>query len=136
VVVDDEVPILRAMESLFKTWGVGLVTGRSAEEALDHLRQLNSAPDFLITDYSLPGDTDGIEAARQFRATYGPELPVLVLTGDTAADTLQRITEAGFKVMHKPVRPARLRAALAHLLDKEPPHTPVGQDSAFRPPAG
>jgi signal transduction histidine kinase/ActR/RegA family two-component response regulator len=120
VLVDDEVPILRAMETLFNAWGVGIVTGRSAEDALDQLRQLGSAPDFLITDYSLPDDTDGIEVARQFQEKFGMGLPVMVLTGDTAADTLQRITEAGFKIMHKPVRPARLRAALAHLLDKEP----------------
>lgn len=134
VLVDDEVSILRAMESLFKTWGVGLVTGRSAAEALYHLSQINSAPDFLITDYSLPGNTDGIQVARQFREAYA-ELPVLVLTGDTAADTVQRIAEAGLKIMHKPVRPARLRAALTHLLDKEPPHGSVWQDSAFRLPS-
>jgi signal transduction histidine kinase/ActR/RegA family two-component response regulator len=121
--VDDEVPILRAMESLFNTWGVGIVTGRSAEESLGQLKQLGKAPDFLITDYSLPGDTNGIEVARQFREEFGPGLPVLVLTGDTAADTLQHITEAGYKIMHKPVRPARLRAALAHLLDKETAHS-------------
>lgn len=134
VVVDDETSILRAMESLFKTWKMKLVTARSAEEALSQLKQLGSAPDFLITDYSLPGDTDGIQVARQFRAAFGAELPVLVLTGDTAPDTLQRITNAGLKIMHKPVRPARLRAALAHLLDKEPPPEPAWQDSAFRPP--
>jgi signal transduction histidine kinase/CheY-like chemotaxis protein len=119
VLVDDEAPILRAMESLFKTWGVGIITGRSADEALDQLRQLNSVPDFLITDYSLPGNSDGLDVAQQFRKEFGKELPVLVLTGDTAIDTVQRITEAGFRMMHKPVRPARLRAALAHLLDKE-----------------
>lgn len=131
VVVDDEAPILRAMESLFQSWGVGLVTGRSADEALEQLRLLGSAPDFLITDYSLPGDSDGLEVARRFRKLYGKDLPVLVLTGDTAADTLARISEAGHKIMHKPVRPARLRAALAHLLDQDP-HDGAWQDSAFR----
>ena len=136
VVVDDEVPILRAMESLFKTWGVGLVTARSAEEALAQLRQLGSAPDFLITDYSLGDNTNGIEVARRFRSVFGAGLPVLVLTGDTAPDTMQRITEAGFKIMYKPVRPARLRAALAHLLEKDKSASPGWQDSAFRPPPG
>jgi signal transduction histidine kinase/ActR/RegA family two-component response regulator len=135
VVVDDEVPILRAMESLFKTWGVGLVTGRNAEDALDQLRQLGSAPDFLITDYSLADNVNGIEVARRFRDAFGADLPVLVLTGDTAPDTMQRISDAGYKIMHKPVRPARLRAALAHLLDKDPAHGPGWQDSSFRPPS-
>ncbi len=133
VVVDDEAPILRAMESLFKTWGVGLVAGRSAEEALARLASLGTRPDFLITDYSLAEGVDGLEVARRFRAAYGAELPVLILTGDTAADTLQRITEAGLKIMHKPVRPARLRSALAHLLDKDPLHRSAWQDSSFRP---
>lgn len=133
VVIDDEAPILRAMESLFSSWGVGLVTGRSAEEALAQLKQLGARPDFLITDYSLPGNTDGIEVARAFRKTFGKDLPVLVLTGDTAAKTLQRINEAGHKIMHKPVRPARLRAALAHLLDKEA-HDSAWQDSSFKLP--
>lgn len=134
VLVDDEAPILRAMESLFNTWGVAIVTGRSTEEALEQLRQLNSAPDFLITDYSLPGDTDGIGVVSQFREKFGKDLPALVLTGDTAADTLQRITEAGLKVMHKPVRPARLRAALAHLLEQDSAHGPGWQDSGLRGP--
>ena len=133
VVIDDEAPILRAMESLFNSWGVGLVTGRSAQEALDQLRQSGARPDFLITDYSLPGNTDGIEVAHQFRRQFGKDLPVLVLTGDTAADTLQRITDAGYKIMHKPVRPARLRAALAHMLDKETQDS-AWQDSSFKLP--
>lgn len=132
VVVDDEAPILRAMESLFKTWGVGLITGRSAEDALEQLKQIGKAPDFLITDYSLQEGMNGIEVARRFREAYGAELPVLVLTGDTAPDTMQRISDAGHKIMHKPVRPARLRAALAHLLDNEPAHGPGWKESAFR----
>lgn len=135
VVVDDEVPILRAMESLFKTWGVGLVTGRNAKEALEQLSQLGARPDFLITDYSLAESVNGIEVANSFRETFGADLPVLVLTGDTAPDTMQRINDAGYKIMHKPVRPARLRAALAHLLDKEPPHPPARQNSTLRPPS-
>ncbi len=117
--VDDEAPILDAMETLFKSWGVGIVTGRNAGEVLEQFNKLGKRPDFLITDYSLPDSSNGIEVARQFRELFGNNLPVLVLTGDTSADTLQRITLAGLRVIHKPVRPARLRAALAHILDKE-----------------
>lgn len=135
VVVDDEASILRAMESLFKTWDVGIVTGHSAEDALAQLGEIGAAPDFLITDYSLADNVDGIEVARRFRAAYGADLPVLILTGDTAPDTMQRIGDAGYKIMHKPVRPARLRAALAHLLDKDA-HGPGWQDSSFGPVSG
>ena len=36
--------------------------------------------------------------------------------GKVSPETLQRITQAGFLILHKPVRPARLRAMLMHLL--------------------
>lgn len=117
--VDDEIPILNAMETLFSTWGVSIVTGRSGEEVLEQFRKLGKHPDFLITDYSLQNNKNGIDVAREFQEIYGTDLPVLVLTGDTSPDTLQRITQAGYRVINKPVRPARLRAALAHLLEKD-----------------
>ncbi len=117
--VDDEIPILNAMETLFSTWGVSIVTGRDGEEVLEQFEKLGKHPDFLITDYSLQNNKNGIDVARQFQEKFGADLPVLVLTGDTSPDTLQLITQAGYRVIHKPVRPARLRAALAHILDKD-----------------
>ena len=116
VLVDDEESVLAAMQELFNTWNLDLIAARSAAGAISQLQRVERTPDFLITDYRLPGNTDGIEVASQFRARYGSALPVLILTGDTAPETLQRITKAGFLILHKPVRPARLRAMLMHML--------------------
>lgn len=118
VLVDDEESVLSAMQELFNTWNLDLVAARSAGEAISQLQHVERTPDFLITDFRLPGDTDGIEVVRQFRERFGNTLPALVLTGDTAPETLQRITQAGFLILHKPVRPARLRATLMHVLSQ------------------
>ncbi len=119
--IDDEEPILRAMEELFDSWRIELITARNVEEAVDWLSSLGRKPDLLITDYRLPGDANGIEIVNYLRLCFGPQLPALILTGDTAPETLQRISEAGMTVLHKPVRPARLRALLMHLLEKASP---------------
>lgn len=116
VLVDDEESVLAAMQELFNTWNLDLIAARSTEEAISQLQRVERTPDFLITDYRLPGNTDGIEVARQFRKQFGDALPTMILTGDTAPETLQRITQAGFVILHKPVRPARLRAMLMHML--------------------
>jgi len=116
VLVDDEESVLAAMQELFNTWNLDLIAARSAFDAISQLQRVERTPDFLITDYRLPGNTDGIEVAKQFRKQFGDALPALILTGDTAPETLQRITKAGFLILHKPVRPARLRAMLTHML--------------------
>lgn len=116
VIVDDDEQILSAMQELFNAWDVDLVACRSADEALQQLDELEQPADFLMSDFRLPGNTDGIEVAQLFRQRFGDELPVLILTGDTAPETLQRITQAGLAILHKPVRAARLRAMLTHLL--------------------
>jgi len=51
---------------------------------------------------------------RTLRERWG-DLPVLVLTGDTGRETLQAIRASGAGLLHKPIAPARLRAAM-HLL--------------------
>lgn len=121
VLIDDEEAILRAMEELFDTWKIDLITARNVEEAVDWLRSIDRNPDLLMSDFRLPDNINGIEIIHYLRMCFGADLPALILTGDTAPETLQRITEAGLSVLHKPIRPARLRALITHLLEKKPP---------------
>jgi signal transduction histidine kinase/CheY-like chemotaxis protein len=118
VLVDDEEAILRAMEELFDSWKIDLVTARNVEEAVDWLRNLDRSPDILISDYRLPENSNGIEVINYLRMCFGKHLPALILTGDTAPETLQRINEAGLLIMHKPIRPARLRSLIMHMVNQ------------------
>jgi signal transduction histidine kinase len=116
LLIDDEEAILRAMEELFDAWGIDLVTARNVEEAVDWLHNIGRTPDLLVSDYRLADHTDGIEVIHYLRLCFGNDLPALILTGDTAPETLQRIRDAGLAVLHKPLRPARLRALVMHLM--------------------
>ncbi|HQV09567.1 MAG TPA: hypothetical protein PLL04_10480, partial [Thauera sp.] len=44
------------------------------------------------------------------------ELPAVLISGDTAPESLARIQATGVPMLHKPVRPARLRALMHRLL--------------------
>jgi CheY-like chemotaxis protein len=72
----------------------------------------------IVSDYRLPGDSDGLEVIVGLRQHFEREIPAIVISGDTSPDTIQRINQAGFPVLHKPLSPAKLRALLTHLVQQ------------------
>ena len=118
LLVDDESAILRGMAELFDNWNIDLVTAHSAAEAEEWLASIGRVPDVIVSDYRLPDDTDGIEVIARLRQKFGHDIAAIVVTGDTAPDTILRISQAGFPLLHKPLRPAKLRALLTHLIQQ------------------
>lgn len=118
LLVDDESAILRGMTELFDNWNIDLVTAHSAAEAEHWIDSVGRLPDVIVSDFRLPDDLDGIEVILQLRRRFGRDIPAIVVTGDTAPDTILRISQAGFPLLHKPLRPAKLRALLTHLIQQ------------------
>ena len=118
LLVDDESAILRGMAELFDNWHIDLVTAHSADEAVLWLETIDRIPDVIVSDYRLSDDTDGIEVITRLRQKYGHDIPAILVTGDTAPDTILRISQAGIPMLHKPLRPAKLRALLTHLIQQ------------------
>jgi DNA-binding response OmpR family regulator len=75
-------------------------------------------PDAVIADRDLGEGGDGFAALSRLEATLGASLPALVLTGDYDVRDLERVNEAGRRVLHKPVWPAVLHAVLRFELSR------------------
>lgn len=118
VLIDDEEAILQAMSELFDNWKLDLIAVKSVNEALHVLKRIRKVPDVIVSDYRLPHDTDGLKVIRQLRTHFQEEIPAVLVTGDTAPETILRISQAGFPILHKPLRPAKLRALLTHLIQQ------------------
>jgi CheY-like chemotaxis protein len=69
-------------------------------------------PDIVVADFRLRGDDNGIATVRSVRVLY-PELPAILLSGDTAPDRLREALAAGIPLLHKPVAVADLASAIA-----------------------
>lgn len=70
-------------------------------------------PALLLMDLRIDGQLQGIDIAHRARAGLSPPPPVMILTGDTAADTLSLLRASGFAWLIKPVDPRELHTAAA-----------------------
>lgn len=114
--VDDDETIMGATVELFDHWGVALAAGTDADQVCAELEALGRKPDIILCDYRLRGGKTGVEAIRTLRQAFGHNIPAALLTGDTAPATIQALAGGQFAVLHKPLKPAKLRAFLSHLL--------------------
>ena len=114
--IENDPLVLSAMESLLDSWGCTVFPGTKLEDLLAVLPS-NAPPDIVISDYRLSKGS-GLEALAALRKRYGAALPVALVSGDTAPEVLRRCQQAGVPLLHKPVRPARLRAFLSHSISR------------------
>lgn len=119
LVIDDDPDARDSMSRLLVGWGLRPVAVDGAEAAMAYLRDGKDPPRLIVCDYRLPRVT-GIELIRTIRAELGRELPALIVTGETAADSVAAMQASGLAVLHKPVRPAKLRALISALLEGAP----------------
>ena len=113
VIEDDELG-RAGLVNLLKSWGVTVAEAPSLSLALDQIQQGLQA-DLIISDYRLPDKQDGIEAVRRLRLAAQKEIPACLISGDTDPDLMQAAKEAGLPLIHKPVRPAKLRSLIGRL---------------------
>lgn len=116
--IDDDPIVLEGMRQLFEHWGCTWTAAASADELLARLRSGAPLPEIVISDYRLRGGENGAQAIAKVVAFCGRPVPGILVTGDTAPERLREATDSGHAVLHKPVRPGKLRALLLHLLDR------------------
>ena len=114
LLVEDDPMVVKASEGLLSSWACHFRSAENLDSAL-RLIELGFSPDILISDYRLPGDFDGIAVLQQLQRACGTEIPAVLITGDTEENIIQRAKSAGLTVMHKPLRPAKLRSLLKNL---------------------
>ncbi|QKT03887.1 response regulator [Ectothiorhodospiraceae bacterium 2226] len=112
VVVDDDAAIRAGLESVLSGWGCRVAGYESARECIEDAAR-GWSPDVLLVDFRLREGRTGDADVSALRAFFKRPLPAFVITGETAPEPLRRIAAAGLRVLHKPLQPARLRAALA-----------------------
>ncbi len=113
MLVDDERTLLRVAGLALRQAGHAVLTHEDALDALEAI-ETGPRPAALVTDIAMPG-CDGLDLARAARMRW-PDLPVLLLSGYSAASVDGAPAREGFRLLPKPFTADSLRAALAAAL--------------------
>ncbi|MES2019587.1 MAG: ATP-binding protein [Pseudomonadota bacterium] len=110
LVVDDDASVRAGMKALLRGLGTEVDLAGSTAEALAAGRRRR--PDLLLVDLRLRDGDSGLATTAALRELY-PQLPAILISGDTAPDRLREATGAGLLLLHKPVALDVLRQALS-----------------------
>ena len=123
LLVDDEIPIQRAVAPLLRSRGYEVELAATGEEALELLH--GRMPDLIVLDLGLP-DMEGLDICRRVRAESA--VPIVVLSARGAeADKVASLDLGADDYVTKPFGPeellARIRVALRRVLSEDEPET-------------
>lgn len=128
IVVDDDALALGAAAQLLADAGAKIRTA-SDLAAFDALLDAGPRPDVIIMDLRIGGKLCGVDALNKARARYEEKPAALIITGDTAPETLAALQVSGYSWHNKPLKPqeftgsvmiANTMARRGHLIDARP----------------
>lgn len=117
LVMDDDALAREAVAGALRDLGAN-VRVCSDEASASALLANGMRPSLLVMDFRIDGELLGIEIANRLRARLEPPPQVIMITGDTGPDTLERLRASGHAWLIKPVSPRDLREAATQQLQE------------------
>jgi len=116
LVVDDDELVRNSTSGLLASWGCKIKMAGSLSE----VRKLatDACFDMVVCDYRLP-DGNGLELANCIDTHCEIKPAFILISGDTSPEVLQEVVAKGHHLLHKPVRPAKLRSMLSFVLKRK-----------------
>lgn len=116
LLVENDLDVLAAMTLLLERWQCTVRSATSTIEAVETLNDTDWVPDIVIADQHLDQGDLGIATIAEARNYLRRDVPALIVTADPSDALALAARRAGIELMRKPLKPAQLRAMLAHLL--------------------
>ncbi|WP_261803545.1 hybrid sensor histidine kinase/response regulator [Variovorax sp. PAMC26660] len=118
LLLDDELEIREAMMGLLRSHAIdahAVADEAGAAAALQQASREGRPFELLVCDYRLADGADGLDAGLRLSQGQGAAIPLLLITGETAPERLQRVRESKVPVLFKPVVADSLLRAMAEV---------------------
>jgi len=110
--IDNEIQVREAMAALLGGWGCRVAATATLAEALQAVARAGRLPDLVLADLHLDEGPDGLEVVAELRRQWGRAVPAALVTADRDPTLRLRARARQVELLHKPVKPASLRALL------------------------
>jgi CheY-like chemotaxis protein len=109
--VDNDRNVLEALKQLLENWGCEIATATNLVE-LEQLKAVNTLPQLLIVDYQLDDGATGLEVIEQAGLMT---LPAIVNTANHDEQIRERVLDAGYPLLYKPLKAPALKRMIKRL---------------------
>lgn len=116
LLIENDPSTLEAMTALMKRWTCDVRLASHQEAALALVELGKWTPEIIIADQHLDMHTLGSETILAIRNHLNRHVPAVIVTANPSGALSTMTREARIELMQKPLRPAELRALMAHLL--------------------
>ncbi len=117
-VLDNDTAICAGMRTLLEGWGCQVVTALSEQDLAGQVDNFHADADLIIADYHLDNGCNGVDVVETVNARRASPLPALMITANYSNELKQQVRELGHMLMHKPVRPMKLKTAMCHMMEQ------------------
>lgn len=117
LIVDNDPCVVEAMVNLLSRWECEARTAHDLDEIGRLISTSDFRPEILLADFHLDFGTFGTQAIKLVRAALDPDVPAIIITADRSDDIVAAARQLNCEVLHKPIRPAELRALMQHMLN-------------------
>ncbi|MDD5393290.1 MAG: hybrid sensor histidine kinase/response regulator [Thiothrix sp.] len=111
LVVEDDEHVLESLQTLLTLWGYNVIISQTPEP--EALIAEHPDMDFIISDYQLNAEQDGVEVIQQLRELAGRDIPALLITGNTSPILVEKLEKLSILVSYKPINPTVLKKMIA-----------------------
>lgn len=119
LVIEDDRQSAQALRGLLDSWGCVVAVVEGLQGALTVVSG-GFVPDLVLSDFRLRAGESGMQTLHSLRTQLERPLPACLMSGDTDPELIQSCRDAGLPLLHKPVRPAKLRTLIRRLARPQP----------------
>lgn len=117
--IDNDASVLAAMRPLLEGWSCVVLTATDLAGARREIKRHARAPDIILADHHLEDGETGIASVEALAQELGIRVPAILITADYSEALREAAQARGYPVLHKPLRPAALRALMSEILRRE-----------------
>jgi signal transduction histidine kinase len=119
LVIEDDRQSAQALRGLLDSWGCVVAVVEGLQGALTVVDG-GFVPDLVLSDFRLRAGESGMQTLQTLRTQLERPFPACLMSGDTDPELIQACRDAGLPLLHKPVRPAKLRTLIRRLARPQP----------------
>ena len=114
--VEDNPLVMDALAQALQGLGHTVLAGTGGAQLMEQLGE--RVPDIMVCDYRLGAGETGLDVIAAARTRFGPQLPAIILTGETDPDLLRKMADKAIPVYFKPVPMQELQGHIRRAVER------------------